>query len=146
MSEWFWLDGLQLLGLPLHLQNVLVHLWASVTLACREILDRSTNLYLQISSMWCCTYSPFLRWAGEWVEWYNFYKSEKVQGIYTKQQEELFYIKSQVKSSFFFVFYLFLGFYSFYKYARYITNFYMHKFTLHYSITQRKYHYTGLRE
>ena len=40
---------------------------------------------------------------------------------------------------FFFVFYLFLGFYSFYKYARYITNFYMHKFTLHYSITQRKY-------
>ena len=47
---------------------------------------------------------------------------------------------------FFFVFYLFLGFYSFYKYARYITNFYMHKFTLHYSITQRKYHYTGLRE
>ena len=47
---------------------------------------------------------------------------------------------------FFFVFYLFLVFYSFYKYTRYITNFYMHKFTLHYSITQRKYHYTGLRE
>lgn len=28
------------------------------------------------------------------VKGYNFYKSGKVQGIYTKQQEELFYIKS----------------------------------------------------
>lgn len=34
------------------------------------------------------------------VKGYNFYKSGKVQGIYTKQQEELFYIKSQVKSSY----------------------------------------------
>lgn len=34
------------------------------------------------------------------VKGYNFYKSGKVQGIYTKQQEELFYIKRQVKSSY----------------------------------------------
>lgn len=34
------------------------------------------------------------------VKGYNFYKSGKVQGIYTKRQEELFYIKSQVKSSY----------------------------------------------
>ena len=34
------------------------------------------------------------------IKGYNFYKSGKVQGIYTKQQEELFYIKSQVKSSY----------------------------------------------
>ncbi|CAH3037357.1 unnamed protein product, partial [Pocillopora meandrina] len=32
------------------------------------------------------------------VKGYNFYKLGKVQGIYTKQQEELFYIKSQIKA------------------------------------------------
>lgn len=34
------------------------------------------------------------------VTGYNFYKSGKVEGIYTKQEGELFYVKSQVKSSY----------------------------------------------
>ena len=34
------------------------------------------------------------------VKGYNFYKSGKVEAIYTKQEGELFYVKDQVKSSY----------------------------------------------
>ena len=47
------------------------------------------------------------------VKGYNFYKSGKVQGIYTKQQEELFYIKSQVVIFFFFCILFVFGFLQF---------------------------------